>query len=48
MQNVLFSNDAKQPQYNSFDSSGVWYFQWSVRPVISSFEISALEIENAY
>jgi hypothetical protein len=36
MQNFLFSNDAKQPRYNSFDSSGAWYFQRSVRPVISS------------
>jgi hypothetical protein len=36
MQNFLFSNYVKQPRYNSFDSSGAWYFQWSVRPVISS------------
>jgi hypothetical protein len=35
MQNFLFSYDAKQPRYNSFDSSGAWYFQWSVRPVSS-------------
>jgi hypothetical protein len=33
MQKFLFSNYAKQPRYNSFDSSGAWYFHWSVRPV---------------
>ena len=48
MQNFLFSNDAKQPRYNSFDYrvcaifNKVWG-QWSV-----ACEMSALEIENAY
>jgi hypothetical protein len=48
MQKYLFSNDAKQPRYDSFDSQvrDIFNEVWGQWPV--ACEMSALEIENAY